>query len=181
MFIGEMIRRNFFLLSFFILFSSCSIQPTFIQTNSELTLCYQELPILVHGQSMYPTISGEEFVTGQFNYYDCNNISRNDIAIINITKNRPIHIKFVKAIPGDTFEYKNNLIYVNGELLRNSENIAYNISSEVLELYSKSYPVLPENSYLIFGDQEGGSFDSSEVGLIGRDQIVGRVVLNSSN
>jgi len=46
----------------------------------------------------------------------------------------------------------------------------------MLKLYVKSYPVLPDNTYLILGNKVSGSSDSTRFGLIDKSDIVGKIM-----
>ncbi|MEA3560210.1 MAG: S26 family signal peptidase [Candidatus Omnitrophota bacterium] len=84
----------------------------------------------------------------------------------------------VKAIPGDKWRLnKNNHSYrimVNNKPLKNSEGKFYQIPEnkiKMLKLYVKTYPVLPEDTYLLLGNQPGGSLDATRFGLIDKANI----------
>lgn len=130
--------------------------------------------VYVRGDSMSPYLKAEDPLTIYPDFYQCHPIQRGDMVILQITKEQNPIVKFVKAIPGDRFTYKEDHIYINGKLLRNSQNKPYKIQSKMLQLYSTSYPVLPSDSYLVLGDQEGGSLDASKFGLIDKKQILGK-------
>ena len=66
----------------------------------------------------------------------------------------------------DSFEYRDKKIYINWEVLKNSIWKEYIIDSQMLELYSKSYPIIPKDSYLILWDQITWSIDSSRFWLV---------------
>ena len=134
--------------------------------------------VIVNGNSMSPMIDSGDELKYISNYYVNNDIQRDDVVLYNFTRNINLIIKRVKGIPGDSFEYGDNNIYINGQILKNSQNISYFINSNMLELYANSYPVLPKDTYLILGDTPRGSKDSSVFGLVNKNEIVGKVIIN---
>lgn len=148
-----------------------------LNTTKRNEICYNERIVKVDGSSMVPRINNADKILHLVGYYNCNKIQRNDIITYNFTGNENLLLKQIKAIPGDKFEYYNDTIFINSKILKNSVNISYKISSKMLELYSKSYPILPENTYLILGDNPSGTLDSSKFGLIDKSQIIGKGIL----
>ncbi len=79
-------------------------------------------------------------------------------------------IKRVIGLPGDTIEVKEGKVYVNGEMLT--------------EEYIKEQPkydygpvVVPENQYLVLGDNRNNSYDSHYWGFVPRENIIGQAVI----
>ncbi len=138
--------------------------------------------VTINGYSMYPFLKPEEDVQALFNYYDCNDISRDDVVLYKYTGNTNLLIKFIKAIPGDKWNLNKTdsgyEIVVNDVNLLNSEGKLYLISEssiKMLELYVKDYPIIPVDTYLLLGDKIDGSLDSTSFGLVSRKDIMARV------
>lgn len=138
----------------------------------------------VHGSSLAPLINPGETIKLLYGYYDNHPVEREDIIAYDYAGNDAPIIKIVKAIPGDSWHLEKSdqedsyQIIVNNKPLRNSEDILYQIPEsniQTLKLYAESYPTLPENTYLILGNQVGGSLDSTRFGLIDRSGIIGKV------
>lgn len=79
-------------------------------------------------------------------------------------------IKRIIGLPGDTVEIADGKVYVNGEAL--AEN------------YLQDYPdyqwgpeVVPQDQYLVLGDNRNNSFDSHLWGFVPRENIIGRAVV----
>ncbi len=51
----------------------------------------------------------------------------------------------------------------------------------MIKLYADSYPIIPENTFLILGDKIQGTLDSSKFGLIHLNDIYGKLILGESN
>lgn len=138
--------------------------------------------VTVNGYSMYPFLNSEEDVQALFNYYDCNDILRDDVVLYEYSANNNLLIKFIKAIPGDTWNLKKTdigyEIVVNDVSLLNSEGNLYLIpesSIKRLKLYIKDYPIIPADTYLLLGDKIDGSTDSTIFGLVSKKDIVAKV------
>lgn len=133
------------------------------------------------------------------NYYACNEAKREEIVEYDYLGN-PIPIaKVVKGVPGDTFALKQitggnsapsagsgqagspqgwNLL-INGEVAKTSDGKPYLLDDRAyrtLSLYTKDYKgVIPPDAYLILGDLPGGSSDSTQFGLVGRADFLGKI------
>jgi len=116
--------------------------------------------------------------------YSVENISRDDIVAYQLVENREM-IKIVKAIPGDTWQIQvspqgdYNLI-VNNQVVVNHQSEPYRLQSnqrDLLMLYQRDYgSTIPNNAYLIFGNDPTGSQDSSRFGLVSGRDIRGIVI-----
>lgn len=139
----------------------------------------QVKPFTVRGDSMSPLLKSGQEIKVSLDYYKCHQPASGDIVIIKITEDRNEIVKKVVGGPGDVFEYRNRNIYINKKLLKNSQGKIYSVDSKMLELYAKSYPTLPKDTYLVMGENIGGTLDSSRFGMIDVRQITGKVLLKS--
>jgi len=142
-------------------------------------------PVEVRGISLAPLINPGDTIKLAYGYYDSHPVEREDIVAYKYGGNDVPIIKFVKAVPGDKWSLKKDenqdsyQIIVNGQALKNSENKYYQIHEskiQMLKLYVKDYPVLPDNTYLILGNKVSGSSDATRFGLIDKSGIVGKVM-----
>ncbi len=151
---------------------------TAMAASSAQSTCKEKIEtVIVNGDSMLPLLKNQQEVSLDLNYYSCHEIQKSDVIVFEVQGRKNRIVKKVYGVPGDKFEYKNNFLSVNGQRLHNSAGKDFKISSKMLELYANSYPTLPKDSYLVLGDQPGGSFDASRMGLIDRKQILGKVKL----
>ena len=87
-------------------------------------------------------------------------------------------IKRVIAVEGDTVDISpQGVLFINGEAAE--EDYIY----ETTEITDQNvrYPItVDENSYFVLGDNRGKSQDSrnQEIGLVQKEEIIGRVVLS---
>ncbi len=144
--------------------------------------------IRVDGESMRNTLQDGELVLVTKAGYRRGNIERGDVVIchypdrnsrvkftlggsLDMTLTR--HTLFVKrliALPGDTLEIREGVVYVNSQ----------EVDESGIDFFSTSHgsygPVtLGEDDYFVMGDNRGYSNDSRRVGFLSRDMIVGHV------
>jgi signal peptidase I len=138
--------------------------------------------VTINGYSMSPFLDSGEDVQALFNYYDCYDVLRDDIVLYKYSGKSNLLIKFIKAIPGDTWNLKKTdkgyEIVVNDISLLNSEGKLYLISEgsiKMLEIYIKDYPVVPVDTYLLLGDKIDGSIDSTSFGLVSKKDIMAKI------
>ena len=125
----------------------------------------------VAGNSMFPTLKDGDIelsVTASL----CN-IKKGDIVNINSKVLNQSIVKRVIATEGDTLEIKNNIIYLNGEVL------VENYLSEENIIYEDLYIVIPKNCYFVMGDNRNNSVDSRKIGLIKRQEIRSKLFYHS--
>lgn len=125
-------------------------------------------PIIVTGDSMVPTLKDGNVMILDKIGYKINGLKRFNIVVINYNKERLI--KRVIGLPGDSIEYINDMLYVNGEYIE--EAFEKDITDD-FSLSSLGYRVIPEDKYLVLGDNRGISKDSRIIGLIDKKDILG--------
>ncbi len=168
-------RAYFFLVFLILMLNSCKSIDTGSNPDN---LCTTSTVLTVKGTSMEPLIKQGENITNYPDYYICNDVERNDIVLYRFAGNKNLILKRVKAIPGDKFELKGELILINNKPLKNSEGKLYNISQKMLQNYANSYPVIPKDTYLLLGEKAYGSLDSSHFGLVSKKDLRGKVEMN---
>jgi signal peptidase I len=97
-------------------------------------------------------------------------INRNDIVVARNDLLDCVIIKRVIAIPGDTIEIKNNVIFLNGNVLEEPY-----IKEDMITGDITSY-TLKENEYFLCGDNRNNSTDSRALGPIHNDDIIGKLL-----
>ena len=142
-------------------------------------------PIRVDGNSMTNTLLDNEIVLVSKLAYRFGEMERGDIVICRYpgrvtshfnlgaaisVENHVLFVKRLVALPGDTVEIKNTVLYVNGEAVPDPEFMASRPGDYPLR-------VLGEDEYFVIGDNRRTSHDSRayDVGPISKDAIMGKV------
>ena len=130
-------------------------------------------PTLVRGDSMVPTLKEGQILLLNKYTYRFNDIKRNDIIVIKVGKSEII--KRVIGLPGETIEYKDNILYINGEAVEDKYN------TETGDFTLKGIcncDKIPEGKYLVLGDNRVVSSDSRIIGLIDKKEIIGKTSIS---
>ena len=139
---------------------------------------YVITPIIVKGASMEPNLKENEVLFLSKISYKIHKIERFDIVVVD-TKNDLI-IKRIIGLPGENVEYRENKLYINNELIEDPypDNETNNFSLEdICDIGNDNCTtIIPENKYLILGDNREISADSRTKGLIKYEDIKGKVV-----
>ena len=105
----------------------------------------------VEGDSMAPTLTNNNLLL----YSKLNKeYSRFDIVIIKIDK--VYYIKRIIGLPGETIEYKNNTLFVNGNKV--IENFNTTATNDFSLIQICPYNTIPENNFLVLGDNREVSY-----------------------
>ena len=147
-------------------------------------------PVVVDGPSMEDTLYDNELLLLNKISYKISNIERYDIVVIQ-EKDEKI-IKRVYGLPGEKIEYKNNKLYINDQ--ETEDNYATNETSDftlkdICAASLKKNEIvteedinkkcqddkIPQDYYLVLGDNRKVSADSRYYGLIPKSSIVGKV------
>ncbi len=117
---------------------------------------------------MVPTLLDGDIMILDKIGYRINGLKRFDIVVIKYNNEKII--KRVIGLPGDYIEYKDNILYVNGKEIKEEykRDITNNFSLKDL-----GYEKIPENKYLVLGDNRSISKDSRIIGLIDKEDIEG--------
>lgn len=117
--------------------------------------------INVEGHSMDNTLHEKDKAISF--YYDLDNINRFDIVVIDRDNEKRL-IKRVIGLPGETIEYKENKLYINGSF----------VSEDFLEPNTVTDDLiitLKDNEYYCLGDNRSVSIDSRAHGPFIKNEI----------
>ncbi len=128
----------------------------------------------VVGPSMNPTLDEGNLVLISKLNYKIFKVKRGDIIVFEYDGMKNL-IKRVIGIPGDKIEYKNNKLYINDEYY--VENYLKNVVTDDFSTGSLGNEIIPDNHYLVLGDNRENSMDSRDIGLISKKDIIGKVVV----
>lgn len=138
-------------------------------------------PIVVDGTSMMPTLHNhDQMIVNKF-IYDISEPDRFDIIVFHATPEEDF-IKRVIGLPGEHVAVKDEVLYVDGEPIKEpflkkvKEHLKPNqtlTKDFELEDIPGNYETIPEGYVLVLGDNRDNSADSRVLGLIPEDTIVG--------
>lgn len=130
----------------------------------------------VVGPSMESTLkSGDVVILNKF-IYGFKDVKRGEIISFNYADTKYL-IKRVIGLPGENVKIENNRVIIDGKILK--ENYIDNITVNNFYLSSLGYDKIPDDMYLVLGDNRSNSMDSRnpKVGLVKKEDIIGRVKL----
>lgn len=127
----------------------------------------------VVGSSMDPTLkNGEVFILNKFKYR-FTKVKREDIVSLNYADTKYL-IKRVIGLPGEKIDIVNNKLYINGTQYE-EKYLKKDLSYPDFHLKDLGYNTIPDNMYLVLGDNRSNSLDSRKIGLIKKEDINGKI------
>ena len=139
----------------------------------------------VYGSSMEPTLhTGDAVFVEMISVYT-GNFSRGDIITIDAKgmdgyAHEENLIKRIVGLPGETIKIADGLVYINGELLDESDYLPAGTMTYVgAEGQARGYDeiTLGPDEYYCMGDNRGGSNDSRRMGPFKKSQIDAKVLM----
>lgn len=129
----------------------------------------------VVGPSMNPTFENNDIVFINKLGYRFSNPKRNDIVSFNYSGTKYL-IKRVIGLPGEHIEFKDNILYIDGKGYMENY-LPDGTITEDWKLEDIGYDVIPEDMYLMLGDNRKDSMDGRDkkVGLIHKKDIIGKI------
>lgn len=127
----------------------------------------------VVGDSMNPTLQDGEILILNKSKYKFSDIKREDIISLKYADTKYL-IKRVIGLPGDKVEIINNKLYINGKEYQ-EEYLKKDLNYVDFRLSDLGYNTIPENMYLVLGDNREISLDSRKIGLIKKEDIKGKI------
>ncbi|MBD2038469.1 signal peptidase I [Phormidium sp. FACHB-592] len=126
--------------------------------------------------SMLPTLQiNDRLIVDKLGYH-FKNPERGDVVVFSPTdtlEKQNFHDAFIKRViglPGDKVEVKGGRVFINDQALRESY-----IAEDPQYQYG---PVtVPQDAYLVLGDNRNNSYDSHYWGFVPRDRIIGRAIV----
>lgn len=108
-------------------------------------------------------------------------LQRFDIVVVNSplenTSNNKTIIKRVIGLPGDTIEYKSQLLYINGLVVKDLYSKGITVDFSLKSIYG--FDRVPNDTIFVLGDNREESLDSrfKEIGFISLNDIEGKLIL----
>ncbi|WP_414043628.1 signal peptidase I [Macrococcus sp. EM39E] len=126
---------------------------------------------IIDGHSMEPNFNdGDRVLVNQFIDIVIEP-KKNDVYFFKLNDNE-LMVKRIIATPGDYIKVSNKTVYINGKKTH------YHDASmqQLLDNRMKQYRTVPNNCYLVLGDNIDNSLDSRTFGCINRNQMIGKII-----
>ena len=131
-------------------------------------------PHEVVGNSMHPTYKNGEFLMANKISYKFSEPQRGDVVIFKYSDTQDF-IKRIIGIPGDKVMIKDGKIYINDELLDESNYLADTVISNGGSYIHEGQTItVNEEQYFVCGDNRTNSSDSRELGPVDESKIKGK-------
>ena len=130
----------------------------------------------VAGNSMSPTLEeGQVVIVSKFS----KNFQRNEIVILK--KDSKSYVKRIVGLPKERIDHINGILYVNNtpfkETFLNEDVVTSSfLFEDVCSLNDCPNGVIPDDMYLVLGDNRPDSVDSRSFGLVNKKEIKGKVI-----
>ncbi|ERK60004.1 signal peptidase I [Gemella bergeri ATCC 700627] len=146
---------------------------------------YVIAPFTVKGHSMDYTFADNDKV---FVNKLSKNYKRGDEVVFHANETDD-YIKRIIGVPGDTIEYKNDVLYVNGQKVdepyleqkikeaKTQGNSPLTPDFNIEYLSSTKSKTVPEGTYFVMGDNRQHSTDSRVFGFVKKEAMIGKVSL----
>mgnify|MGYP004527820957 FL=1 len=151
-------------------------------------------PVRVDGKSMYPTLKDGEFGFTNVGGVLFNGVERGDIVVVTMEENgQKTHwVKRVIGMPGDTVSCVNDIVFINGKVLDETQYIDPDYRQSCVDKFGYFNKVpnadntdvqdfeevkLGDDEYYVMGDNRPYSKDSRYVGPVKKSQLFAKKML----
>lgn len=140
-------------------------------------------PYQVSGASMHPTFLDQEYVLTSIISKHIDSLQKGDVVVFEApnqenTEFKKDFIKRVIGVAGDSVMVSNNNVYVNGKQLDESAYLKSDVKTYAGAYIKEGVPVtVPQDSYIVFGDNRSYSSDSREWGFVIQSQMIGKSIV----
>lgn len=151
-------------------------------------------PVRVDGRSMYPTLKDGEFGFTNVGGVLLNGVKRGDIVVVTMKENgQKTHwVKRVIGMPGDTISCVNDIVFINGKVLDETQYIDPDYRQSCVDQFGYFNKVpnadnsdvqdfeevkLGDDEYYVMGDNRPYSKDSRYVGPVKKSQLFAKKML----
>ncbi|WP_017754304.1 signal peptidase I [Calidifontibacillus oryziterrae] len=138
---------------------------------------------VVDGESMLPTLEDGNLLIVNKIGYEIGELKRFDVIVFHATSEDDF-VKRIIGLPGDKIEYKNDVLYINGQAYEEeylkqykSGMIEQRLTEDFTLFDLTGIETVPEGHIFVLGDNRKGSFDSRQFGFVPMEKIVGKVNL----
>src|SRR5579859_4034902 len=121
-----------------------------------------------------------------FDYYGCHEVERGDVVAFRYAGNpwAPV-VKVARGLPGDSFAVVPHdtwhELLIEGKAARTHDGRPYRLddgAERVLSRLARTLGgVIPPDAYLLLGERPDGSIDATRVGLVAKNQLLAKAVV----
>lgn len=132
----------------------------------------------VTGDSMFPTLKDQEQLIAEKFSIKTEPLKRGEVVVFKHPKDPArLIVKRVIGMPGETLLIANGFVYINDKIL-NERYLASDTKTYggTVLLENNKY-LIPNDEYVLLGDNRGKSSDSRDINSIKKDTIIGRAWL----
>lgn len=131
----------------------------------------------VQGNSMVPTFHTGDYLITEKISYRFREPKRGEIVVIKNPRNESEDfIKRIIAVPGDTLEISNDVVYVNGQAQKETYLPPGTPTPGGAFLKEGQSVKAADNQYFVIGDNRTHSSDSREWGPVTKKEVIGRAL-----
>lgn len=125
---------------------------------------------------MHPTYKNKEYILTNLVGLRLEDPKRGDVIVFHApTDADKDFIKRVMAVPGDTIYLKEGFVYLNNNKLDESAYLASDVRTYGGSFMHEGESItVPEENYIVMGDNRPYSSDSREWGLLPKSKIIGK-------
>ncbi|MDO8498838.1 MAG: signal peptidase I [bacterium] len=135
-------------------------------------------PHKVSGSSMYPTFHDGDYLITNKLALRLGQFQRGEVVILQNPRNLDqVFIKRIIGLPLEHIKIQNGHVFINGRQLKEPYLHPGTTTQGGMFLREEEEVVIPENQYLVMGDNRGGSSDSREWGPVNKSLLVGQAWL----
>lgn len=151
-------------------------------------------PVRVDGRSMYPTLKDGEFGFTNVGGVLLNGVKRGDIVVVTMEEKgqKTYWVKRVIGMPGDTISCVNDIVFINGKVLDETQYIDPDYRQSCVDQFGYFNKVpnadntdvqdfeevkLGDDEYYVMGDNRPYSKDSRYVGPVKKSQLFAKKML----
>ncbi|MED1287589.1 signal peptidase I [Bacillus mycoides] len=134
----------------------------------------------IDGKSMMPTLHNKDKIFINKAGYIFKEASRFDVVVI-VDNDKNHLIKRIIGLPGDNIEYKNDILYVNGNSYQ-EKYLDFSQKKDDQDLITSDFnlknltekQVVPSGHFFVLGDNRKNSKDSRSFGFVPEEKILGK-------
>lgn len=132
-------------------------------------------PHRVSGQSMFPTLENGDYILTNKIGYTFGQPQKGQIIVFKEPRDESLDfIKRIIGLPGDKLKIESGKVYVNGRVIDEGYLDPTITTLPASFLKEDQEVIIPEDRYIVIGDNRLASSDSREWGFITRDEIIGQ-------